>query len=355
MINTLSQRLVGGLLAASFVSLASAAPQDGSLATYTATFDLTWSAATIPGNFPGGAHVSPLIGASHVAGFHFWESGGIATPGMELMAETGGTSTLRDEINAAINSGSARERVGSSGVGAPSLSSFSFDVTKEHSAVTVVTMVAPSPDWFIGCDAVSLLQNGVWVDSVTIPLVVWDAGTDGGANFTSGNQNTNPQDPIALESGVFANGTPILGTLTFTRDRSLLVFGAFNPAGTMTVSGEPTLGSTLSLTLDDPMSVMGLGSQTILVVSPVRTSNFPAGRTLPGFGLGSVAANGDLLVGSPFMRIAGPVYNGQPVTTLLSLPTSSTMVGTPLFIQGVFIDPGVKFGLTDAVEVTLGN
>jgi hypothetical protein len=356
MLNRLSSRVACGFAATSLlISVATAAPQDGSLATYTATFDLTWSAATHPGNFPGGAHMSPPIGATHAADFHLWQPGGIATNGIESMAETGSTAALTTEINAAIGAGDARERLRISGFDVPAIRALTFDVTKEHSAVTLVTMVAPSPDWFVGCDAVSLLQNGVWVDSVTVPLVVWDSGTDSGSNFTSGNQNTSPQDPIALETDQFVNGGPVLGSLTFTRDQSLLVYGEFNPAGTMTVTGEPTLGSTLSLTLDDPMGVMGLGSQTILVASPVRSPIFPAGRTLPAFGLGSATADGELLVGSPFARLFGPSYTGQPVTHTLDLPTDASLVGTPLFIQGVFIDPGVKVGLTDAVEVILGS
>ena len=72
-----------------------------------------------------------------------------------------------------------------------------FDVTKEHPAITLVTMVGPSPDWFLGCDAFPLLQNGVWIDSVTIPLVVWDAGTDGGDNFASFNEDLNPHPGLA--------------------------------------------------------------------------------------------------------------------------------------------------------------
>ena len=351
-----SSRIAAHFLAASaLVSFAAAAQQDGSLATYTATLDIVWSPATHPGNYPNNAHVSPPIGATHVEGFHLWQPGGIATPGIEVMAETGATNALTAEVNAAINAGMARERLLSGAFDAPAVGTMSFDVTKDFPAVTLVTMVAPSPDWFVGCDSVSLLQNGVWVDSITIPLVIWDAGTDSGTNFNSGNQDTNPKEPIALETDQFNAGGPVLGTLTFTRDQSLLVYGGFNPAGTMAVSGEPTLGSTLSLTLDDPNSVMGLGSQTLLVVSPVRTQSFPAGSTLPGFGLASASADGELLVGSPFTRITGPNYVGFPVTHALDLPTSPSMAGTALFVQGVFIEPGVKVGLTDAVEVLLGN
>ncbi|QDV05165.1 Spondin_N [Planctomycetes bacterium Poly30] len=336
--------------------LLEAAPQDGSRASYRVTIDLTWSAATHPGLYPGNAHVSPPIGATHVPGFHLWQPGGIATGGIESMAETGSTGPLSNEIHAAIASGDAGARLLGNTFGAPALRTMDLEVTKQFSAVSLVTMVAPSPDWFVGCDDVQLLENGVWVETVTIPLLVWDAGTDSGANFTSFNQNTSPQEPIALQDGgPFRDGGPALGTMTFSRRSSLLVYGSFNPAGTMTVAGEPTLGSTLSLTLDDPFSVMGVGSQTILVVSAVRSPIFPARRSLPGFGLASPTADGELLVGMPFQRRFGPAYMGGPVTHSFDLPSDPSLAGTPLFLQGVFIEPGVKFGLTDAVEVVLGN
>ncbi|MEM7518563.1 MAG: hypothetical protein AAF368_16780, partial [Planctomycetota bacterium] len=98
---------------------AEAAPQDGTRATYRATFDLTWSAATHPGLYPNNAHVSPPIGATHVPGFHLWQPGGIATNGIEVMAETGSTSPLTTEINAAIAAGDAGVRLRRNAFDAP--------------------------------------------------------------------------------------------------------------------------------------------------------------------------------------------------------------------------------------------
>ena len=94
------------LLAAATLPLATARAQ-GSIATYEVRFDATWSATTHPGAYPGGAHFSPLVGGTHDGSGHFWMAGGLATPGIEAMAETGATGQLSSEINAAIAVGSA--------------------------------------------------------------------------------------------------------------------------------------------------------------------------------------------------------------------------------------------------------
>ena len=54
-------------------------------------------------------------------------------------------------------------------------------------------MVAPSPDWFLGVNSLSLLEEGSWVDSVVIELFAYDAGTDSGAIYTSPDEATDPR------------------------------------------------------------------------------------------------------------------------------------------------------------------
>jgi serine/threonine protein kinase len=39
--------------------------------------------------------------------------------------------------------------------------------------VTLVSMVAPSPDWFVGVGGLPLLQDGQWVDELVVPLPAW--------------------------------------------------------------------------------------------------------------------------------------------------------------------------------------
>jgi hypothetical protein len=83
-----------------------------------------------------------------------------------------------------------------------------------------VTMVAPSPDWFVGVSGFRLLENGAWVTERTVSLVPWDAGTDSGPSFTSPDQETIPRQPVSAIStpplAVNGQAAP-LGTFTFTR------------------------------------------------------------------------------------------------------------------------------------------
>ena len=65
---------------------------------YEVSFQATWSGTTHPGAFPAGANFSPLIGATHNDQASFWEVGGLATEGIERMAESGTTSILTPEF-----------------------------------------------------------------------------------------------------------------------------------------------------------------------------------------------------------------------------------------------------------------
>lgn len=60
---------------------------------YTLKFKGKWSKEDHPTDFPNSAHFSPLIGASHSAMFHFWQAGGMASPGVKDVAEKGGNAT----------------------------------------------------------------------------------------------------------------------------------------------------------------------------------------------------------------------------------------------------------------------
>ena len=77
---------------------------------------------------------------------------------MEAMAEFGGTSGLIQEIKAA---GTNRGATISGGGLSPGTSSTSvnFTVTAAHPLVTLVSMIAPSPDWFVGVAGLSLLDS----------------------------------------------------------------------------------------------------------------------------------------------------------------------------------------------------
>ena len=66
-----------------------------------------------------------------------------------------------------------------------------------YSKVSLITMIAPSPDWFVGVDSYDLCgADGKWKESGMMDLPAWDAGTDSGVNFASRNSPTMPYDVI---------------------------------------------------------------------------------------------------------------------------------------------------------------
>lgn len=191
---------------------------DSEMATYRVTFEASWSATTHPTDFPPSPHFSPLVGATHGAEVAFWAEGGLATPGIRSMAETGGTSVLATEVTAAMTEGWADRVLLSGGIGtSPGEVSLTFDIHRDRPLVTLVSMIAPSPDWFVGVHDLSMRAADQWRDEVTIDLAAYDAGTDSGPGYTSPNQTTEPADPIQrIQTGPLG-GSATLGSFTFTR------------------------------------------------------------------------------------------------------------------------------------------
>jgi len=190
-------------------------------ARYRVTFDGTWTAATHPTNAPGNPHFSGLIGGTHSDGVVFWEPGGTASPGIEAMAEEGSTSPLDAEILAAIDAGTAEGLIEGGGINpSPGTVSVEFQVGRDFPLVTLVSMIAPSPDWFVGVHGLNLIQNGEWVSETTVTLLPYDAGTDSGTTFRSPNADTMPREPIGrLEGFPVESGGMVapFGTFTFVR------------------------------------------------------------------------------------------------------------------------------------------
>lgn len=193
------------------------------VAFYRVTFTSTWSAETHPhASFPAGAHFSPLIGATHNLSTTFWMSGTLASPGIEQMAETGGTTVLRSEIVAAGTA--ARQTLNGPGLATAtgSMTIPTFSVSRSHPLVTLVTMIAPSPDWFVGVHDLSLLdEQGQWRDTVVVTLYPYDAGSDDGADYTSADREPATHQPITDIRGEAPFSAAPIGTFTFTRIQRL--------------------------------------------------------------------------------------------------------------------------------------
>ena len=217
-----------------------------STARYTVTFQGQWTIGVTPGGLPGGAHFSPIIGAVHNAEVTFLKSGEAASSGVESMAETGGTSELQSEVNAAINAItptalSVLSRSGNIGrQGQVTLNDVA--VTTDHPRVTLVTMIAPSPDWFVGVSGLSLLDaSGNWLPSHEVKLNPWDAGTENGDEFSPSNLATSPHGVITSIAGVGKFSTESIATLTFT-----LRSANSEPTGAPFITGAAEVGEVLT-------------------------------------------------------------------------------------------------------------
>lgn len=230
-------------------------------ATYSVTFDVSWSAETHPDMFPPSAHFSGLVGGTHNAGIQFWTPGTLASLGIKRMAEWGQQATLAGEVQAAITAGTAGSvLLGPAIATLPGSTSMQFTATPAHHLVTLVTMIAPSPDWFVGVMGLDLRPGGQWVDELTVVLFPWDAGTDSGPTYTSPDQPTMPPVPLfAINSAPFAPGEPI-GTFTFRLESvasvppvSVLTSSAypnpFNPR--VTIAWRAPAGSSVRVTVFD--------------------------------------------------------------------------------------------------------
>ena len=155
----------------------------------------------------------------HDDGVRFWASGETATPGIESMAETGGTSTLRSEIRAQMPAAALSVISGPGLSTSPARTTISRVVVRgDYPLVTLVTMIAPSPDWFVGVSALSLMDElDQWVDELEVTLYPYDSGTDDGTTYTSANADSSPRQPIHSLRGEAPFSNAPIGTFTFTR------------------------------------------------------------------------------------------------------------------------------------------
>jgi hypothetical protein len=191
------------------------------MVTYEVTFDATWSEETHPDDFPPNPHFSGLIGATHNENIYFWKEGEIASEGIKNMAETGSKTPLTKEILLQVLDQNAFRIISGDGISpSPGSVSLKFKIAEEYPLVTLVTMIAPSPDWFVGVDSLNLYENGSFVDEKIVTLYAYDAGTDSGYSYESHDHPTVPPEPIfKIEGYPFFYDDEIvpLGTFTFTK------------------------------------------------------------------------------------------------------------------------------------------
>ena len=188
-------------------------------ATYNVRYIADWNSSqlTSPSAYPSNAHFTNLVGATHLAGEALWAPGGLASESIEFVAELGASGSLRVEVHEAIAQGRAGEYISFPSVyNFPSVNETTINLTNTFSEISLISMIAPSPDWFVGVSGVSLLdQDGNWIPQLEIDLFPWDAGTEKGISFNLNNSATFPQQTIQPLLNSPFDGRPALGQLQF--------------------------------------------------------------------------------------------------------------------------------------------
>jgi PKD repeat protein len=191
-------------------------------AVYTVTFTGNWNSMNHPTDFPANDHFSAAIGAVHTADINLFEEGMPASTGIKDMAEQGNNTALSAEIDALITDGDALNSIDGGGLSSGTeTATFEVTVSSDFGLVSIVSMIAPSPDWFIGISDVALYENGAFLDNLTVEAAAYDAGTDSGSTFTSANEVTDPAEAISLitQSPLGDGNTvsPSLASFTFVK------------------------------------------------------------------------------------------------------------------------------------------
>ncbi len=132
-------------------------------------------------------HFSHLGGGTHNSDLVVWEEGGMSSTGMVWMQETGwidqprNSNDLEDEFDDHIASGEAGSfivyPIPNPWFPAGTDTVLEFDIQDSHPLITLVSMLGPSPDWFVGVSGLDLSDGNRWKELVEVDLYPYDGGS----------------------------------------------------------------------------------------------------------------------------------------------------------------------------------
>jgi hypothetical protein len=192
-------------------------------AVYKVTFTGRWVSPQL-GLPATNAHFTPIIGMVHNSSAYMFRPGTLASVGVERVAEDGNAFPLLSEIDSLTV---LKKAISSSIYFTPSItgaSTFTIYCNSNYPLFSCMSMLAPTPDWFLGVHDVNLQQGSGWISDSTMNVYIYDSGTEQGNVFDQNNPATMPQQPVVLltpaNASVLANGNgsiaPI-GTIRFVR------------------------------------------------------------------------------------------------------------------------------------------
>lgn len=155
---------------------------------YQIRFEHNWDKARFATGFPANPHFSPLVGATHNQQAVIWRpQDQPATAGLEQVAETGKTSIFTAELNQLKQQGYVDAIFKSTGGVSPGQQNITVALSEQFPLLSAISMIAPSPDWFVGIRDVNLYVDGAWLEHLELDLRLYDAGTESGEAFSIDN------------------------------------------------------------------------------------------------------------------------------------------------------------------------
>jgi hypothetical protein len=176
-----------------------------------------------PTDQPANAHYSRMLAVMHKSSYEMSAVGMMATNGVKTMSQAGDPSDLETEIaGLADKTAMTPVRVGTKGrTGQDWLEfpDFMMQADSDYPTVSLITMLAPSPDWY-AFGTTKLYENGAF-QTKTVSMMAYDSGTEEGTAFSTDNAATSPQANITELMGA-VNGPP--GNDTVARTMISLTF-----------------------------------------------------------------------------------------------------------------------------------
>lgn len=188
-------------------------------ASYQVTITGLWTSPQF--GVPPSAHFTYFSGVVHNEKATMWKEGSLASPGVESIAETGNQFPLFAEVDLMIAQKVAMAQINIPPPPPNGSISRTVYCNSNFSRFSFASMLAPTPDWFVGIRNVNLYRNGAWIADTTIQMHTYDAGTEDGDVFGQNNPATSPQQPIQLltptKGMVLANGNASLAPIAQVR------------------------------------------------------------------------------------------------------------------------------------------
>lgn len=163
-------------------------------------------------NLTRGVYFTPLLIAAHPDDTAVFETGAAASSALQEMAEGGSIASLSAEL-AAVNATIVENpAAGLLGPGETALATLNTDAGPDNTALSVVAMVLPSNDGFLGLNGIAVpTEAGTYTYNVS----AYDAGTEANDEIRGSGAPGEPgypaPGPIDASSGM--NGTGIAASI----------------------------------------------------------------------------------------------------------------------------------------------